>query len=678
MEIRQLAESVLFEPSLDAKLIEASQLQDQHPRSNIPIPQLPARPHGLALDDPRPRQKFPGLKQDAPPQQRGAVLHHFANHELLAIELMAVFLLRFPDAHPQLRRDVSLTLGEEQRHLRLYQQRMAQYGVKFGDVPVSRFFWDCLAEMNGPLAYLAGMSLCLEQANLDFSRYYITRFTALGDEQTAALLQEVYEDEIGHVKLGARWFAKLKDPLDTRSFWERYQHELHMPLTPARAIGIGFDRHARDLAGLDDEFIVNLQAFSHSKGRNPDLYLFNPSAEFHLAAGHPTTLPEALAGLSRDLDTLPMFLGGRDDAVLVEQAPRPAFLASLRQAGFDLPRFLTAEQLETVGRLRSLRPWAFSPDSERTLAGCIHKQASLTPAPANPQRFTKSWSLALARRWNAECNPHSSSQHTTPWLGGADTLGVLCRNIDAALAKVGELRARGGAVVIKAPFGSAGRGMIRVLSDSDLPTAKAWIKKVLTQQHEVIVEPWLDRMLDLSMQISVHGQSGDSGSSARGSIRVHGITRFVTDRRGQYESTLLGDPLRNLDQDLKMAVIGPGKGWQMFDHLTRCARFVGHALREAGHEGPAGIDALVYRDGAGDYRLKPIVEVNPRYTMGHVALRIGRSLGEQQDRRFRIVSQAMAKRAGAASLAEFAAALPETAVCLTDPQRARYALAVLE
>ncbi len=661
MEIRELAETVLFADRMDGKLISPEALSDQRPATSLNIPALPARPAGMGLDDQRPRERFPGLAPGIEPVRRGQVLHHFANHELLAIELMAVFLLRFPQAPAALRAAVAGTIGEEQQHLRLYQQRMNQFGVVLGDVPVSRFFWDCLAQMHRPLEYLAGMSLCLEQANLDFSSHYIRRFTEIGDPATAALLQQVYDDEIGHVKLGVRWFNELKPPLDTRSLWERYTAELRMPLTPARAVGIGFDRSARQAAGLQQDFIETLEVFSHSKGRSPDLYLFNPSAEIHLAKGRITQLPAALEGLARDLDTLPMFLGGRDDLVLVHSKPTAAFLAGLRQAGFELPRFVTAAQLEPTAALRSLRPWAWSPDSKELLKPLLEQQPRLSRPAGPPRCFAKSWALELAQYW--------SCSHPADWLAGPDQLGRSCAELEPALLAVTKLRERGLEVVIKAPFGSAGRGMVRVLSDADLDPARAWIQRTLSQQGEVIVEPWLKRMLDLSAQISVE---------ADGATRLLGITRFSTDRRGQYQGTLLGAHLDQLDPQLKRAVIGPGRGWRMFQHLERCAEFVGQQLYQAGHRGPAGIDALVYQDQQQNYLLKPIVEINPRYTMGHIALRIARSLGGRQQGRLRIISKAQANGQGAASLAEFAAQLPAGSICLTDPIGAEFAMAVLE
>ena len=38
--------------------------------------------------------------------------------------------------------------------------------------------------------------------------------------------------------------------------------------------------------------------------------------------------------------------------------------------------------------------------------------------------------------------------------------------------------------------------------------------------------------------------------------------------------------------------------------------------------GPVGIDAFVYRDATSVTRLKPVVEINPRYTMGRVLVEL--------------------------------------------------------
>jgi len=47
-----------------------------------------------------------------------------------------------------------------------------------------------------------------------------------------------------------------------------------------------------------------------------------------------------------------------------------------------------------------------------------------------------------------------------------------------------------------------------------------------------------------------------------------------------------------------------------------------NGLRRADYLGPLGIDAFVYRDASGAMKLKPVVEINPRYTMGRVMVEL--------------------------------------------------------
>ena len=92
-------------------------------------------------------------------EERGLVLHFFANHELLALELMALALLKFPDAPQKFRRGVVQTLKDEQEHVRLYRRRMDEIGVEFGQIPVSDYLWKAIAPMRRPSVFVTGLSL---------------------------------------------------------------------------------------------------------------------------------------------------------------------------------------------------------------------------------------------------------------------------------------------------------------------------------------------------------------------------------------------------------------------------------------------------------------------------------------------------------------------------------------
>jgi hypothetical protein len=126
MELRDFAEQVLFATTLEEKLRSPSVITDDCPGSPLLTPNMPGRPVDLRFKPQGSgKSDFPGVHRLEREQERGRLLHFFANHELLATELMALALLRFPDAPAAFRRGVFQTLKDEQMHTRLYMQRMA-------------------------------------------------------------------------------------------------------------------------------------------------------------------------------------------------------------------------------------------------------------------------------------------------------------------------------------------------------------------------------------------------------------------------------------------------------------------------------------------------------------------------------------------------------------------------
>src|SRR5205814_4420565 len=132
----------LFAATLEEKLRAPAVITDTKPGSPLVTPETPGRPAGLHFKSHGPRQtEFPGLHRLEREEERGRLLHFFANHELLATELMALALLRFPDAPAAFRRGVLQTLKDEQVHTRMYLERMKECGIQFGELPVSGYFW---------------------------------------------------------------------------------------------------------------------------------------------------------------------------------------------------------------------------------------------------------------------------------------------------------------------------------------------------------------------------------------------------------------------------------------------------------------------------------------------------------------------------------------------------------
>jgi uncharacterized ferritin-like protein (DUF455 family) len=106
-----------------------------------------------------------------------------------------------------------------------------------------------------PLAFVSFLGLTLENANLDFALEYAAAARAAGDPETAAVLAQVHEEEIAHVRFAVHWLRALSGE---EGIWQTYLQTVPWPLGPHRARGRTFDADSRRRAGLDEEFIAGL------------------------------------------------------------------------------------------------------------------------------------------------------------------------------------------------------------------------------------------------------------------------------------------------------------------------------------------------------------------------------------------------------------------------------------
>ncbi|HEY5950634.1 MAG TPA: DUF455 family protein [Kofleriaceae bacterium] len=216
----------------------------------------PGRPANLPIANAR-TVKTPPVAGMRDPAQRARILHALANHELQAIELFAWAVLAYPDAPLAFRRGLIAILADEQRHFALYVDRLVALGGTFGDHAVTGHFWNKLDHLATPLDFVCAMGLTFENANLDFAGDYAEAARACGDTATAAVLDQVHTDEIGHVHFAWIWLRRFAGDIDP---WQAYLAHVRFPLGPRRARGARFDREARRRAGFDEAFIAQLEA----------------------------------------------------------------------------------------------------------------------------------------------------------------------------------------------------------------------------------------------------------------------------------------------------------------------------------------------------------------------------------------------------------------------------------
>ena len=249
------------------KILEGESLQDKFLSQSIEwnefkdydLPSLPGRKDKISFSDTQ--LKFPKAERLKETDKKALALHSFANHELLAIEMMAAALLIYPHRNEEdirFKKGIVTALKEEQKHLSLYIGRLNQLGYEFGDFPLNDFFWRQMEKLKTPNQYAAVMALTFEAANLDFAQYYSRLFRSLGDLETASILDTVLEDEIGHVAFGVHWMKKWREE---KSLWDYYLSSLPWPMTPARSKGLSFDPKLHAKAFNDDSFIAELERY---------------------------------------------------------------------------------------------------------------------------------------------------------------------------------------------------------------------------------------------------------------------------------------------------------------------------------------------------------------------------------------------------------------------------------
>lgn len=146
--------------------------------------------------------------------------------------------------------------------------------------------------------------------------------------------------------------------------------------------------------------------------------------------------------------------------------------------------------------------------------------------------------------------------------------------------------AEGGTWLLKAGWGFAGRGRLRLeapMNDAD----RARIERIVAGEGAQL-EPLVERTGDFA----IHGWLGEDGTLVRGAP-----TRQECDDRGAWIAT-------TRDEGSALAV-------PCWDELTR----VGEALHRAGYFGPFGIDGFSWTEGGRvHHRLRS--EINARYSMG--------------------------------------------------------------
>ncbi|CAN7325136.1 ferritin-like domain-containing protein [Neorhizobium tomejilense] len=225
-----------------------------------PLPERPGRPAKPELVPP----KAVGKRSLHTVNGRIATLHAIAHIELNAVDLALDIVARFAtEPVPNSFFDGWMQVAfEEAKHFRMVRTRLNDMGADYGDMPAHDGLWQAAHSTRNDLtARLAVVPLILEARGLDVTPSLQAKMRETGDLESAAVLDVIYNDEKGHVAIGAKWFRFLcarerKDPAATFQQLVRanFRGSLKAP----------FNDIARAEAGLTPSFYRSLTSTSYA------------------------------------------------------------------------------------------------------------------------------------------------------------------------------------------------------------------------------------------------------------------------------------------------------------------------------------------------------------------------------------------------------------------------------
>lgn len=312
------------------------------------------------------------------------------------------------------------------------------------------------------------------------------------------------------------------------------------------------------------------------------LLYFYPENDMALAVGSPGyTAPEQAARLRLSGEALPLWYGEAGDRVLTSGINAAWYDAMQRDFG------ITADVFDFDCAGLTPEPWGWSLPV-RNIYGAQGMPEALMPDNDAMARIrtlsNRQTSIDLAR----------SLAEVLSFMASTGAVAV------ADPARLPEILAERGRVIVKQPWSSSGRGIIDSLNMTDDDVIRQ-TTGIIRRQGSAIVENVLARCADFAMLFR---------NSAEG-MSFAGLSVFNTDHRYCYAGNMVASQ-EILRKHLETLVPAEQLDALQKELTARLRDIIGDA-----YHGPLGVDIMVTENGLA------ISELNLRNTMGHVCAVLG-------------------------------------------------------
>lgn len=352
-------------------------------------------------------------------------------------------------------------------------------------------------------------------------------------------------------------------------------------------------------------------------GLSRKLFYFNPTCEMAVANGHSSYMPPVrLRQFEIDLDTIPLWLAEPNDLVLVNKPVPAEHIAKLESLGFSVPKFITSCNGLENNEIDELNPWGWSLAAHKYFDPFKNKTA--TAWLENPMsRWDETHRSLLSRFTGLELIVKVMETLS----GEYDLLDIPQAPTKVSTAdEIRNLNEKTAfPVLLKTPWSASGRGLFKIEERNQLMQINSWITGKLKQQKFLMAEPFLNKVQD----VSFHFWADQKG------VRFLGSTFFKTDDTGQFIGCYTHQPMNE-----------QFKRFQLDESLVQAQKVLQFSLDQMKinqrYHGPIGIDGLLFLNSGDVIKLHPCIEMNLRYTMGILNLRLRKQLHPESSGFWRI------------------------------------------
>lgn len=264
------------------------------------------------------------------------------------------------------------------------------------------------------------------------------------------------------------------------------------------------------------------------------------------------------------------------DSLIIDIDIENSYLRYLEKVGITLPKHIFKNTNVKHSEISNGVAWGWSREAINTLesSGAVCSAPNLDKVKkVNNRQF---------------CNETGKKYA----IGVPDS--IYCKSIDCFHNAITNLHNKF-PLVIKPAFGGSGFGIRVINSHNDIQKNTADLEFYLLHGGAVI-EPWCQRMYDLSTNLYLHPD---------GKIETIRHQRLFSNQFGSFYGIYIAPTDLLLDK------------WKT--KLEDASINATTEISKAGYFGPIGFDSFVYRGNDNCEYLAPIIEINGRHVMSHIA-----------------------------------------------------------